>query len=154
MMPSTMETLLEVRGVLNQILPNVFRERLPELSEHYRQQNVRLLLTTELVFPLVYRGFSAVLITYLFSRWLAPTSPWRFVSLLPLVGMLADYCENTLVLTILFAYPRRLDGVATAANAITRLKWASNYVDWTLIAVGLIALLAHTVITIINKRSK
>jgi len=105
----------------------------------------RLLLTTELVFPLVYRGFSAVLITYLFSCWLPPRSPWRFLSLLPFVGMLADYGENTLVLCMLFTYPHRLDTVATVASAATRIKWASNYVDYTLIVVGLIGLVVHAV---------
>ena len=105
----------------------------------------RLLLTTELVFPLAYRGFSAVLITYLFSRWLPPQSPWRFLSLLPLVGMLADYLENTLVLSLLFAYPQRLNTVAAVAGAATRVKWASNYVDYTLIVVGLIGLVVHAV---------
>ena len=36
----------------------------------------RLLLSTELVFPLIYRSFNAVLIAYLFTRWLPPASPW------------------------------------------------------------------------------
>jgi hypothetical protein len=114
-------------------------------GEHGRAFYKRLLLTTELVFPLVYRGFSAVLITYLFGRWLAPTSPWRFLSLLPFVGMLADYGENTLVLMMLFAYPQRLDAVATIASAFTRVKWASNYVDWALIVVSLIGLVVYAV---------
>ena len=106
----------------------------------------RLLLTTELVFPLVYRGFSAVLIVYLFSRWWSPASRWRLLALLPFAGMLADYAENTLVLAMLFAYPKKLDGVASMASAATRVKWASNYVDWSLIVVGLIGVLVHAII--------
>lgn len=106
----------------------------------------RLLLTTELLFPLIYRTFNAVLIAYLFSRWLAPGSRWRYLSLLPLVGMIADYCENTLVLLMLGAYPETLNGVAAVASTATMIKWGSNYVDYTLIVVGLVGWVVHALI--------
>jgi hypothetical protein len=134
-------------GVLDEMFYSVHEAYsvLEAQGEEGRSFYRRLLLTTELVFPIVYRGFSAVLITFLFSRWLAPESPWRFLSLLPFVGMLADYGENTLVLTMLFAYPQRLNAVAAVASAATRVKWASNYVDYTLIVVGLIGLAVHAI---------
>jgi hypothetical protein len=106
----------------------------------------RLLLTTELAFPLIYRAFNAVLIAYLFSRWTAPTSRLRYLSLLPLVGMAADYCENALVLMMLGAYPERLNGVATLASTATAIKWGSNYVDYALMIVGMIGLIVHAIL--------
>jgi hypothetical protein len=104
--------------------------------EFYR----RLLLTTELVFPLVYRAFNVIFISFILGRWLSPESKWNKLCLLPLVGMVADYCENTLVLTILFNYPERLYGVAAAASIVTAIKWLSNVTDWLLIIVGLLGL--------------
>ena len=105
----------------------------------------RLLLSTELIFPLIYRSFNAVVIAYLFSRWLPPASPWRYVSLLPLVGMVADYLENGLVLLMLGAYPEQLNGVATIAGTTTMIKWGSNYVDYTLMVVGLVGVVIQAV---------
>jgi hypothetical protein len=52
--------------------------------------------------------------------------------------MIADYSENALVLTMLFNYPERLPGIASAAGVLTTIKWFSNYVDYFLIAVGLL----------------
>jgi len=105
----------------------------------------RLLLSTELIFPLIYRSFNAVLIAYLFTRWLPPASPWRYVSLLPLVGMVADYFENGLVLLMLGSYPEQLNTVATMASAATMIKWGSNYVDYTLMVVGLVGVVIQAI---------
>ena len=106
-------------------------------GEAGREFYKRLLLTTEVVFPLVYRLFNVVFISFLFSRWLAPESKWNKLCLLPLIGMIADYGENALVLTMLFNYPERLPGIASAAGVLTTIKWFSNYVDYFLMAVGL-----------------
>jgi len=97
----------------------------------------RLLLTTEVVFPLVYRIFNVLFIAFLFGRWLSPESRWNKLCLLPLIGMIADYCENALVLTMLFNYPERLSGIASVVGVLTTIKWFSNYTDWFLYAVGL-----------------
>jgi general secretion pathway protein A len=43
-----METILEVQGVLNQTLPEVFRDRLPALLTQYRNVPVHLLVTTQI----------------------------------------------------------------------------------------------------------
>jgi hypothetical protein len=98
----------------------------------------RLLLTVEIVFPLVYRLFNVVFISFLFSRWLGPDSKWNKLCLLPLIGMIADYSENALVLTMLFNYPERLSGIASVVGVLTTIKWFSNYVDYFLMAVGLL----------------
>lgn len=105
----------------------------------------RLLLSTELIFPVIYRFFNAVLIAYLFSRWLPTASPWRYVSLLPLVGMVADYLENGLVLRMLGAYPEQLNTVATMAGTATMIKWGSNYADYTLMVVGLVGVVIQAI---------
>jgi uncharacterized membrane protein HdeD (DUF308 family) len=100
----------------------------------------RLLLTTEVVFPLVYRIFNVLFLAFLFGRWIAPDSRWNKLCLLPLVGMIADYIENALVLTMLFSYPQRLYGMASVVGVVTTIKWLSNYTDWCLMAVGLLGL--------------
>lgn len=106
----------------------------------------RLLLTTELVFPLVYRAFNVILISFIFGRWLSPESKLNKLCLLPLVGMIADYGENMLVLTMLFNYPERLYGIAAAASIVTAIKWLSNLTDWLLIIVGLLGLVRRSML--------
>jgi hypothetical protein len=107
-------------------------------GEAGREFYKRLLLTVELVFPLVYRLFNVVFIAFTFSRWLGPDSKWNKLSLAPLIGMIADYLENALVLTMLFSYPEKLYSVASIVGIVTTIKWFSNYLDYALMAIGLL----------------
>ena len=59
--------------------------------------------------------------------------------------MVADYLENGLVLRMLGAYPERLNTVATVAGTATMVKWGSNDVDYTLMAVGLVGDVIHAI---------
>lgn len=112
----------------------------------YRQ----LLLSTELFFPAIYRTFNVLFITFLLGRWFSQENRWRYVCLLPWVGMMADYVENMLVVRMLGVYPKQTPIVATIASAVTKLKWGSNYLDWTLMVIGLAGVLVWT----ITKRRK
>ena len=135
-------------GTLDEMLYNAesaYRV-MDQQSEAGREFYRRLLLTTELVFPLVYRAFNIILISFIFNRWLSPESKLNKLCLLPVVGMIADYCENTLVLTMLFNYPERLYGVAATASIVTAIKWLSNLTDWLLIIVGLFGLVLKSIL--------
>ena len=135
-------------GTLDEMLYNAesaYRV-MDQQSEAGREFYRRLLLTTELVFPLVYRAFNVILISFIFNRWLSPESKLNKLCLLPLVGMIADYCENMLVLTMLFNYPERLYGVAATASIVTAIKWLSNLTDWLLIIVSLFGLVRKSVL--------
>lgn len=118
-------------------------EILTQQGEAGRRFYTRLLLTTELVFPAIYRTFNVLFIAFLWGRWLRPESRWRRLALLPFLGMAADYLENGLTLILLVAYPGRLDVVATVGSVVSSFKWVSNYVDYTLMLVGLLGLVIH-----------
>lgn len=100
-----------------------------------------MLLSTEIVFPIVYRLFNVIFLAFIFSKWLKPENRLNMLCLVPLIGCVLDYCENSLVLTMLFDYPEKLYGIASAASMITKMKWFSNYTDWTLMIVALFGLL-------------
>jgi hypothetical protein len=117
-------------------------------GEAGREFYKRLLLTVELVFPLVYRLFNVVFISFTFGRWLGPDSKWNKLSLAPLIGMIVDYVENALVLTMLFTYPQRLAVVASIVGIVTTVKWFSNYLDYALMGIGLLGWL----VTLIRRR--
>jgi hypothetical protein len=123
---------------------------LDKQGEAGRQFYRRLLLTTELVFPLVYRLFNVVFISFTFGRWLGPDSKWNKLSLAPLIGMIADYVENALVLTMLTRYPQRLVAVASIVGIVTTVKWFSNYLDYALMTIGLLGWL----VTVIRRRRR
>ncbi len=116
-------------------------QTLQEMGEAGRASYQRLLLTTELAFPLFYRLFGVTLLTYALGRLLPPSSRWQNLALLPFVGMVADYVENASVLTMLLNYPERLLAFADIASVATRVKWLSNYVDWSLMTFNLLGLL-------------
>jgi hypothetical protein len=147
--PFGIEQLEEITGGVGALdemfyTPESAYEVLDKQGEAGRQFYQQLLLTTEIIFPFIYRMFNAVFIAFLFSRFLPPKSKLNYLCLAPIIGMIADYIENSLILTMLFNYPERLYAIANTASVITIIKWVSNYADWTLITLGIIgAVLAY-----------
>lgn len=109
-------------------------------GEEGRQFYKGLLLSIELVFPIVYRTFIALLISLILSRLFSVGSRFRYLCLLPFVGMLADYLENILIVIMLSNYPQRLVEIAGIAGWITFIKLTSLFVDYAIIIVGIIGL--------------
>jgi hypothetical protein len=153
--PFGIEQLEEITGgvgALDEMLytPESAYEILDKQGEAGREFYKQLLLTTELIFPFIYRMFNVVFIAFLFSKFLPPKNKLNYLCLAPIIGMISDYIENSLILTMLFNYPERLYAIANTASVITIIKWVSNYTDWTLITAGIIG----TVLAYILKKWK
>lgn len=76
----------------------------------------------DIAIPIIYSLFFAVLISFIFQRTFSPTNPIQYLSLLPFVMAIADYVENTGIVSMLLAYPVRLEVVATIAGYFTSIK--------------------------------
>lgn len=120
--------------------PDQAYQHLEALGEAGRRFNIRLSISLDYVFPLVYSLLWFSLIALILRAWLGKENPWRRLSLLALAGGLFDWLENTALLGLLFNYPQRLDRLAAAASLFTGAKWALNLLGLVLILTGLIGL--------------
>ncbi len=82
-----------------------------------------IVLTADVVYPLVYGFAFALLITFL-VRKIAPTHQWLpYLAFLPLFAVVFDYAENLAIVTLLCTYPEKWVGVAKMGGVFTFFKW-------------------------------
>ena len=84
----------------------------------------------DLVFPFTYGLFLALGISWSLTRLLPEGSPWLILNLAPVLAAAADYCENAGVITLLLAYPARMDPVAWLVSAMYVIKFAFSAVSY------------------------
>jgi hypothetical protein len=67
-----------------------------------------------------------------------PTGSARWLVLLPLLAILADWSENLLILVMIIIYPGRNPALGTYVGVITPIKWALYYLAGALAVPGLL----------------
>jgi len=97
-------------------------ERLSAMGDVGRALYLRLIVTTDIVFPLAMLAFLLMFARFAAQR--AELRVWasRLLALPPLLYFGFDLLENASVLAMLIDYPDRLDGVASIIGALTRGK--------------------------------
>jgi hypothetical protein len=95
------------------------------------------LFTLDLVYPLVYAAWMAVLIGIALRALGAGSWAW-IAAAVPFLGALVDYAENILIALLLWKVPggARPQGLARAASSATASKWRFGY-----LSLGLVLLL-------------
>jgi hypothetical protein len=134
-----------------------------DLQFHSSRENTRAILssyTTEAkqfgmvfglvfdtIYPLVY-GFLFIVTGCLIFNTKRKTYPWLFyLPLLPLAIILADYCENINIASLLYSYPSISDLRIDITSAFSSLKW-------TLVAIEALLLLGGLFWTLLASKQK
>lgn len=107
--------------------PDTLFEFAETYGEAGRQAYIRARWTFDLVFPMVYGGFLITASGWLLEKSTSPESKLRWLILVPLLGVVLDYLENTAATLVMGAYPTRLGWVAFLASGFTLIKWVFVY---------------------------
>lgn len=70
------------------------------------------IIPLDLILPAVYALAYALAITWLLHRWLPEGSRWHRLNVVPLIGGICDYCENSGIIAMLLAWPAQLPEIA------------------------------------------
>jgi hypothetical protein len=98
---------------------------LEALGTEGRQAYAAMLLIGDTLFPISYSLLFAAIAAWLLAR-VAPPDHWAHkLSLIALIGGLSDIAENLSILTMIFAFPQRLDGAAWFSSLIKITKFGS-----------------------------
>jgi len=95
-------------------------------------------LTGDLLYPIVYTLFFALLITWLFQRGFAAGSPMQRLNVIPLGAWLFDLLENIGIVSMLSVYPSTPAALAWVAAVFTLVKWLFSGATIVLILIGLV----------------
>ena len=100
-------------------------------------------LTVDIIYPIVYLFFFGLLISWLFQRGFASTSPMRKFNIIPLGAWFFDLLENIFIVTLLSIYPSQPAGLAWILILLTTIKWLFVGAIILLILVGLVMALKN-----------
>jgi hypothetical protein len=100
---------------------------LHQIAESYgpdgRQAYIATRWTFDLIFPVVYMGFLASGISWLFQKCCSKESRLSIVNLFPMVGGLFDYLENIAASLFMFQYPEITAGLPILTPIFSLIKW-------------------------------
>jgi hypothetical protein len=100
-------------------------------------------LTGDLIYPIVYTLFFALLVTWLFQRGFARDSRMQKMNVIPLGAWLFDLLENLGIVTLLSIYPSTPAVLAWIAALFTLVKWLFAAATILLILIGLVMALKN-----------
>jgi hypothetical protein len=100
-------------------------------------------LTVDIVYPIVYLFFFGLLISWLFQRGFAATSPMRKLNLMPLGAWFFDLLENIVIVTLLLVYPSQPLALGWLLTLISSIKWFFAGASILLMLVGLVMALKN-----------
>ena len=100
-------------------------------------------LTVDIIYPIVYLFFFGLLISWLFQRGFASTSPMRKFNIVPLGAWFFDLLENVIIVILLSIYPSQPTALAWILVLLSTVKWFFAGASMLLILVGLVMALKN-----------
>jgi len=95
-------------------------------------------LTGDIIYPIIYTLFFALLVTWLFQRGLASDSPVQKLNIVPLGSWPFDLLENLGIVTMLSIYPSTPAAAAWLTAMFTLVKWIFAGITIVLILIGFV----------------
>jgi hypothetical protein len=90
-----------------------------------RQDYIAFRLGLDIVWALAYTAFLLTITSYALRAAFPIGDRRRLLNLIPLIPLVCDYLENALGITLVSAFPQRLDGLVWLATLTTGAKWST-----------------------------
>lgn len=107
-------------------------------GEEGRAAYVRARFTFDLIFPFVYGAFLLVPGSWQLAQILPAESKWRWLNLVPFLGVVFDFAENISASIVMAAYPVRREVAARLLTIFTPIKFVFVYGSMGLVLVGFV----------------
>jgi hypothetical protein len=118
---------------------------LEALEPDGRRAYTAMLIGGDMLFPISYSLLFAAIAAWLLAR-VAPPDHWaQKLSLIALIGGVSDIAENLSILTMIAAFPQRLEGVAWFSSWIKVTKFGSGVIGAPLVLILVVMLVWQNV---------
>jgi hypothetical protein len=95
-------------------------------------------LTADIIYPIIYTLFYALLISWLFQRAFPPDSKMQKWNVAPVGAWLFDLLENIAIVSMLAIYPTQITLLAWLTMLLGLIKWALAFLSVGLVLLGLV----------------
>jgi hypothetical protein len=103
-----------------------------------RDLYVKILLTVDILYPIIYTLFLALFLSWLFQRGFPRESPMQRMNAVPVGAFLFDLLENAGIVSMLSMYPSIPAVLAWIIMMISTVKWLFAFASLGLILVGMV----------------
>jgi hypothetical protein len=104
---------------------------------------MRIELTADIIYPIIYTLFFGLLISWLFQRGFKPESSMQQMNLMPLGAWFFDLLENLGAVSMVSMYPAQPTILAWLTMLSGLVKWAFATISIVLVLVGLVRALLN-----------
>ncbi|TDB65208.1 hypothetical protein [Arundinibacter roseus] len=111
-------------------------EVLTILGENGRQIYLWTELLADGIYPILYTLLFLSILSLIYKKILFPASYWRWINLVPLFILLADYLENVGIITLITTFPNFSDPVVWLTSAANQIKWGATLITSVVLLVG------------------
>jgi len=113
-------------------------EMMDKYGEAGRSIYLKIELTADIIYPIIYTLFYGLLLSWLFQRAFRPTSGMMKLNAMPVGAWFFDLLENIGIVTMLTMYPTQADVLAWITMIFGSFKWAFAIISIGLVLVGLV----------------
>jgi hypothetical protein len=113
-------------------------EMIDRYGEAGRSIYMRIELTADIIYPVIYTLFFGLLLSWLFQRGFQHDSPMQKWNIMPVGSFLFDLLENAGIVSMLAMYPSQPAILAWLTMLFGSLKWGFFLLTVALVLVGLV----------------
>ena len=113
-------------------------EMIDKYGEAGRSIYLRIELTADIIYPIIYALFFGLLLSWLFQRAFAPDSKMQKWNVMPAGAWVFDMLENIGIVSMLMAYPSKPALLAWLTMLFGSLKWGFFAITIGLVVVGFV----------------
>ncbi len=143
-MPYGAQTMQQVSGKKVEILdlqftytPEKAKAIIAPYGDAGRAYAAKFEMVADTLYPVSYTFLFLVIMGWVFKSLSVYGVRIRYIHLLPFLVMLADYSENSCIITMLNTFPNFSDGLAMVSSLFTSLKWSLLALETFIIGVAL-----------------
>jgi hypothetical protein len=118
--------------------PDQAFQMMDKYAEAGRSVYLKIELTADIIYPIIYTLFFGLLLSWLFQRAFKPDSPMQKWNVMPVGAWVFDMLENTGIVSMLIMYPSKPEVMAWLTMLFGSLKWAFFLLTMGLVLVGLV----------------
>lgn len=118
--------------------PDQAFEMIEKYGEAGRAVYLRIELTADIIYPIIYTLFYGLLLSWMFQRAFKPDSKWQKWNVTPVGAFFFDLLENVGIVSMLSMYPSIPAFIAWLTMLFGSLKWGFFLVTIGLVLVGLV----------------
>lgn len=113
-------------------------EMMDKYGEAGRSLYLKIELTADIIYPIIYTLFFGLLISWLFQRGFKTDSRMMKLNVMPVGAWFFDLLENAGIVSMLLMYPAKAAAMAWLTMIFGSLKWGFALISIGLVLVGLV----------------